>query len=237
MNADKFTGKAEAYAKARPSYPEAAIDYITSLAPPDAVYADVGAGTGKFTELLAKRGYQLFAVEPNADMQKQLEITLSPYPNAKTVVGTAEATTLPNNSVDIITCAQALHWIDPNAFREECSRIGKSNSIVVALYNISRGGSSAEHCKSSTAEFFKNPTVKEFPNPIFFTRENWLAYMTSHSGDPLPSDPNYAEHVAEMNAIFDRESVDGLLKREVVTKICIEHVFNAHITKNKNHAT
>jgi Methylase involved in ubiquinone/menaquinone biosynthesis len=224
MSIEKFTGKAEAYASARPSYPEAAVDYITSLATPNAVFTDVGAGTGKFSELIAKRGYTLFAVEPNADMQKQLAITLSPYPNAKPVVGTAEQTALSSNSVDIITCAQALHWIDPAAFWEECKRIGKPDSIVVALYNISCGGNSTANFNRSTKAFFKNPTVKEFPNPIYFTREKWLAYMTSHSGAPLPSDPNYAEHMAQVNAIFDSESVDGLLKRDVVTKVCSEYI-------------
>ena len=48
--------------------------------------------------------------------------------------------------------------------------------------------------------------------------------MTSHSHDPLPSDPNYVEHIAEMNAVFDRENVDGLLRRDVITKVFSERV-------------
>lgn len=223
-NTERFTGKAEVYAKARPSYPDAAIDYLVSLALPGAVFADVGAGTGKLTELLARKGYQIFAVEPNADMQEQLTVTLSPYPNARTVVGSAEATTLPDKSIDIITCAQALHWFDPNSFRDECRRIGKPRSIVIALYNNTPGGNSIEHSKLSTDAFFTNPTVREFPNPLFYTREKWLTYMTSHSHDPLPSDPNYIEHIAEMNAVFDRENIDGLLWQDVITKIYSERV-------------
>ena len=224
MNTEIFTGKAEAYAKARPGYPDAAIDYIVGLVPHDAIFADVGAGTGKFTELLAKKGYPIFAVEPNADMQEQLAVTLSSYPNAKPIAGSAEATTLPDNSVDVITCAQALHWFDPNAFWNECRRISKPDSIVIAIYNNTPGGSSIAHSKLSTDVFFKKPTMREFPNPIFYTREKWLAYMTSHSHDPLPSDLNYAEHIAEMNAVFDRENVDGFLRRDVITKIYSERV-------------
>lgn len=90
MNTEKFTGKAAYYAQARPGYPETAIDYICALAPTNAVFADIGAGTGKFAELLAKRGYELFAVEPNADMREQLAETLKSFPNAKIVDGTAE---------------------------------------------------------------------------------------------------------------------------------------------------
>lgn len=98
-NTDLFTGKAEVYASARPSYPDAALDYIASLVPQGAAVADIGAGTGKFTALLARHGYEMFAVEPNADMRKLLAVTLAPFTNAKIIDGTAEATTLPDHSV------------------------------------------------------------------------------------------------------------------------------------------
>jgi len=101
----RFTGKAEAYAKARPGYPDEAIDYISRLVPQDAVFADAGAGTGKLTELLAQKEYTVFAVEPNTDMREQLAFTLMSYKNAKIVVGSAEATTLPDHSIDVITCS------------------------------------------------------------------------------------------------------------------------------------
>lgn len=224
MNTELFTGKAEAYAKARPSYPQAAIDYIASLVPANAVFADVGAGTGKMTKLLAQRGYTITAVEPNADMCKQLEVTIAPYPNASIVVSAAEATSLPDNSVDTVICAQALHWFDPDAFRTECRRICRSGGIVIAVYNSTPSGSSVLHSKSSTDVFFVDPTIREFPNPIHYTRENWLTYMTSRSGDPRSTDPEYPAHIAAMNTIFDNENVDGLLCREVVTKVYWESI-------------
>jgi len=224
MNTELFTGKAEVYANARPGYPEEAMDYIASLVPPCAVFADIGAGTGKFTVLLARRGYMLFAVEPNADMRAQLAVTLAPYPHARIIDGTAEHTTLPNGCADIITCAQALHWFDPDAFRAECRRIGKPGALVIAIYNNTPGGSSVTHSRLSTDVFFSSPAVREFSNPMFYTRESWLAYMTSHSHDPLPSDPGYAAHIVEVNAIFDRENINGLLRRDVVTKVYSERI-------------
>ncbi|MDR1329769.1 MAG: class I SAM-dependent methyltransferase [Oscillospiraceae bacterium] len=224
MSTEIFTGKAEAYASARPGYPEDAIDYICSLAAPDAVFIDVGAGTGKFTLPLAERGYSVFAVEPNADMREKLSETLSARPNAKIINGSAEATTLPGACADIITCAQALHWLDPDAFRAECRRIGKPGGLVVAVYNVSPGGNSGSHSEQATAAFFTDPATREFPNPISYTRESWLQYMTSHSHDPRPSDPVYAAHIAEANAVFDRESVNGLLRRDVVTKVYSERI-------------
>jgi ubiquinone/menaquinone biosynthesis C-methylase UbiE len=218
-NTEIFSGKAETYAAARPGYPEEAIDYIISLVPHDSVYADIGAGTGKFTECLARRGVRLSAVEPNADMRVQLEATLMPYTNAKIFSGTAEQTTLPDNSVDVIIIAQALHWFDFDKFRTECRRIGKRGAIVIAVYNNTPGGSSIAYSKNSTDEFFNNPTVAEFPNPIYYTRESWINYRLSHSDDPLPTDSNYFTHIKEVNMQFDNENVDGMLKREVVTAV------------------
>jgi len=222
LNTEIFTGKAEVYAKARPGYPNAAMEYICELMPPAAVIADIGAGTGKFTVSLARYGYNIIAVEPNTDMRGELIKTLTPFPNVKVVDGAAEATTLPDHSVDIITCAQALHWFDLDAFRAECRRVGKPDVLVIVVYNNTPGGSSIEYGKQSTSVFFRNPVVREFPNPMYYTRESWLQYMTSHSHDPLPSDPAYDKHIAEVNAIFDSENVDGLICREVVTKVYSE---------------
>lgn len=224
MNTNLFTGKAEVYDAARPGYPDAAIEYILSLAPPNAVFADIGAGTGKFTELLARRGAQVFAVEPNADMVVRLATVSAAFPNVKIISAPAEATTLPDKSVDVITVAQALHWFEPEAFMAECRRVARPGCVLVSIYNVMPGGSSPGYCASTQKIFFANPTEKIIPNPIFFTREKWLAYRTSHSHDPLPSDSEYAAHIAEANAQFDREAVNGLLCREVVTTIYIEKI-------------
>lgn len=240
MSTEIFTGKAEAYAKARPGYPETALDHIGSLMPPDAVFADIGAGTGKLTLLLARRRYPGFAVEPNADMRRQLTSALSPYPYVKIIEGSAEATNLPDHSVDAVLCAQALHWFNPEDFRAECRRICKPGGIVIAVYNVTQTddtwpqskspshskppghNKSPGHSKTSAHRFFDSPAVQEFANPQFYTRENWLAYMTSHSHDPLPADAAYAAHIADMNEIFDRESVEGLLRRNVITEVYSE---------------
>jgi SAM-dependent methyltransferase len=224
-NTELFSGKADAYAKARPGYPEEAIEYILSLVPVNAVFADIGAGTGKFTELLARRGFELFAVEPNGDMREQLAKTLEPYPKVTIVEGTAEATTLPDKSVDVITCAQALHWFDLETFRTECRRIGKNNILVIAVYNdLPNNRDFHSKIKLSTDVFFSNPTTKEFPNPIFYNRESWLQFMHTHSHSPMPNDPLYAAYIDEANAIFDGESVDGLLKRDMITRVYSERI-------------
>ncbi|GHU47492.1 hypothetical protein FACS1894120_5550 [Clostridia bacterium] len=95
MNKDVFTGKAEVYVKSRPSYPDDVIQYITSLSPLCAYFADIGAGTGKLTELIAKLEYPVYAIEPNNDMRSQLIKTLQQYSNATVIDACAEVTKLP----------------------------------------------------------------------------------------------------------------------------------------------
>ncbi|MCL2507640.1 MAG: class I SAM-dependent methyltransferase [Oscillospiraceae bacterium] len=225
MNTEAFTGRAYAYVKARPGYPDEAMEYIYKLAPMGAVFADIGAGTGKFTELLALYGNEIFAVEPNADMRGQLVIALSHFPNTKIFDGTAEATKLPDNSVDVITCAQALNKFDLDMFRMECQRIGKSNPIVVSLYNQTPGkNESASRYNKSTGSFYRNPEVRVFSNPVYFTRDNWLLYHTSMSGVPMESDAGYEKYTAELNAIFERDSVNGFLRLDFTTKVYSEQI-------------
>ena len=224
MNIENFTGKAEAYAKGRPGYPKAAIDYICSLVPKDAVFADIGAGTGKFTVTLAERGYSVFAVEPNADMRGQLVITLESFPNVNIINGIAEATTLPEHSVDVITVAHALHWFDINAFRTECSRILKPGGLVIVIYNLTSDGSMINISKEVTDAFFTKPTILEFPNPLEYTRDRWLALDASMDDIPLPNEPGYDAHIAEINALFDRNSVDGIVRYSRIVKVYSERI-------------
>ena len=224
MSIDNFTGKAEAYDKGRPSYPKAAIEYICSLIPQDAIFADIGAGTGKFTVTLAERNYSVFAVEPNADMRRQLAITLKPFPNVKIIDGTAESTTLSEHSVDAITVAHALHWFNLETFRAECRRIVKPGGLVIIVYNLTQGGEMITLSKQIADAFFIHPIVFDFPNPMDYTRDRWLAYLASQDDSPLPTDPGYEAYINRINKIFDHGSIDGLLHCDRITKVYSERI-------------
>lgn len=224
MNIENFTGKAEAYAKGRPGYPNEAIEAICRMVQSDEVFADIGAGTGKFTVELAKRGYSVFAVEPNADMRRQLAITLQSYPNAMIVAGGAETTTLTDHSVDMITVAHALHWFDLESFRTECRRVLKPGGWVAAIYNHEPGRENHDFCRRTVDAFFNHPCVSTFPNIIQYTRENWIAYILSQDDAPLPADPGYETFIEELNATFDRNSIDGLLHCDRLTGVYCERI-------------
>lgn len=129
----RFSDRATDYARYRPGYPTAAIDAILSGLPPPAqlVAADVGAGTGISSQLLAERGLRVFAVEPNRAMREASRA----HPCITWVDGTAEATGLPTASHDFVTVAQAFHWFDVASTAREFQRILSTDGRLAIMWN------------------------------------------------------------------------------------------------------
>src|SRR4051812_26588364 len=100
----RFSSRVENYVKYRPSYPAEVVELLAAECglTPTALVADVGSGTGLLAELFLKNGNHVFGVEPNREMREAGERLLGSYANFTSVNGTAEATTLPDRSVDMI---------------------------------------------------------------------------------------------------------------------------------------
>lgn len=132
-----FDGRAQDYAAGRPGYPDALMDALYArLAPPqDCVFADIGAGTGKFSSLLLARGSTVYAVEPNADMRLEAQRALGSQARFHCVPGSAENTLLPDAIAHCITAVQAFHWFDAQAFRRECQRIARPGAPTALIWN------------------------------------------------------------------------------------------------------
>jgi SAM-dependent methyltransferase len=111
-----------------------AIEDETARSGPSSI-ADVGSGTGIFTRLLLERGHTVYAVEPNVPMRSAAERELGADPRFHSIDGKAEATTLADASVDLVTAAQAFHWFDKDATREEWKRILRAPRWAVLLWN------------------------------------------------------------------------------------------------------
>ncbi len=128
--ARSFGAAADAYERARPGYPDAAVEW---LVPEGArTVLDLGAGTGKLTRSLAARGVEVVAVEPLAEMREQLGAAL---PEVRAVEGTAEAIPLEDDSVDAITVAQAWHWVDPERATAEAARVLRPGGTLGLIWN------------------------------------------------------------------------------------------------------
>src|SRR5271157_3949183 len=129
----RFSDRVENYIRYRPGYPPEALQVLKDdcgLAPQHEV-ADIASGTGIWTRLLLENGNRVFGVEPNAEMREAGERLLADFPQFTSVAGTAEATTLTNESVDFVTAAQAAHWFDRERSRREFARILKPSGWLV----------------------------------------------------------------------------------------------------------
>ena len=134
MNPQKrFSDRAEDYAKYRPSYPSEAIDCILEELEKASqlTAADIGAGTGISSQLLADRGVKVIAIEPNAAMIQEA----TPHSLVQFQVGNAENTKLKDNSVDIVTCFQSFHWFNPRLTLTEFARILKPKGAIALVWN------------------------------------------------------------------------------------------------------
>jgi SAM-dependent methyltransferase len=136
--AERFDGRQDDYERARPSYPPALLDALA-----DAGWlggrtdcADIGAGTGRFSDLLLAREVgSVAAIDPSRDMLAVLSAKHRGDRRLRALVGSAEATGLPDASVDFIASAQAFHWFEPLSTRAEWRRILRPQGRVCLLWN------------------------------------------------------------------------------------------------------
>ena len=242
----RFSSRVDDYVRYRPTYPATLLDFLGARAGlgPGCAVADVGAGTGIFTRLLLATGARVFAVEPNADMRRAAEAESSGDPRFVSVSGKAEATTLPDHSVALVTCAQAFHWVDPGLMRQECRRILAPNGWCAIIWNTAAPGDSAfgagyEKIKADFGTDFKSirheSIDKKTTFNAFFGHEGWLerrfdnfqtldypslkGRLLSSSYAPPAGHPGHEPMLAALQELFDRTQQNGNVRMDYVTEL------------------
>jgi ubiquinone/menaquinone biosynthesis C-methylase UbiE len=132
--ATAFSDAAGAYGRGRPGYPRAAIDRLIHELGLDrrSTVVDLAAGTGKLTADLTRRFDRVIAIEPLAEMRKQLARTAAA---AQALAGRAEAIPLPDASADAVFVAQAFHWFDGRRALDEIARALGAGGGLGLLWN------------------------------------------------------------------------------------------------------
>ncbi|MBS7159456.1 MAG: class I SAM-dependent methyltransferase [Actinomyces sp.] len=142
LEVNPFVGEGGAYDSVRPAYPDEAVAALIDAARrargADASgqggplrAADIGAGTGKMSELLARGGLLVDAVEPSEAMRAQA----SSIEGVTWHGGVAEETGLPNDVYDIVVFAQSWHWMDPERAGVEAARILAPGGALGIVWN------------------------------------------------------------------------------------------------------
>jgi len=230
----RFSNRVQNYVKYRPRYPPAIIALLESECGlrANSVIAEPGSGTGLLTELFLENGNQVFGIEPNAEMRAAGERLLASYPKFSSINATAEATTLPDQSVNFIVVGQAFHWFDRESTRMEFSRILKPTGWVVLIWNgfsvessplmsayqkllLRRGTDylevSRELDHSDIASFFAPDSCRlaHFNFEQVFDYEGLEGRLLSSSFVPEPNHPNYELMRRDLRDIFNAHEKDG----------------------------
>jgi SAM-dependent methyltransferase len=225
-----FSTKVTDYRASRPDYPAALFDALPTA---PAAVADVGAGTGLFTRGLLARGHEVFAVEPSAEMRAAAEAQFAGEPRFHSVAGSAEATTLPDAAVHLVTAAQAFHWFEVERARAECLRVLRPGGEVALVWNdrvledpVHRaldevfaefGGEKRqallahEASRSHAPAFFNGAPVRErtFDHRQRLDAAGLIALVCSRSYMPVRSSPAGTDVAARVQRLFDTHADAG----------------------------
>jgi len=240
----RFSNRVENYLKYRPRYPREIIPLLESQCglTSDAVVADFGSGTGFLTELFLQNGNRVFGVEPNADMRAAGENVLAKYASFVSVDAAAEATTLPDQSIDFIVSGQAFHWFDRERARPEFLRILKPNGWVVLIWNgyrveksrmmaayqdlVAKYGTDYSEVRREVVgcdvESFYAPAIchrAHFEFQQMFDYEGLRGRLLSSSYAPEPDHPNYESMLSDLKKVFDANAVNGQVAFDYETEV------------------
>jgi SAM-dependent methyltransferase len=133
----RFSDRVADYVRWRPHYPVGLVPLLhrEGLLPEGGTVADIGSGTGISTKMFLDHGHRVLAVEPTAGMRAAAEHWLGGGPGFVSVNGTAEVTTIESGAADMVFAAQAFHWFDRPAAKQEFARILKPGGATVLCWN------------------------------------------------------------------------------------------------------
>jgi SAM-dependent methyltransferase len=239
----RFSDRAEDYRRYRPDYPAAAIDAVLEgLGDPDRLLAaDVGAGTGISSRLLAGRGVRVLAIEPNAEMRA----AAIPHARIEWRAGTAEATGLQDAGVGLVLAAQAFHWFRAADALAEFHRILAPRGRLALMWNsrdhadpLTRGYIEAIHAVNgehpvermpfepgsiAAGGLFTPPRETYVPHTQALDRDGLIGRATSASYVPRDGE-RFARLRAMLETLWERErDASGNVTMRYVTGVfCAE---------------
>lgn len=242
----RFSDRVQHYIKYRPDYPPEVISYLRQEAglSKDSIVADIGSGTGIFTKHLLNLGCKVYAIEPNQEMREAADTLLKEYPNYVSINAPAQQTSLKDQEIDLIVCAQAFHWFNTQEAKAEFKRILKDTGQAALIWNNrivntddfakaydqllrekTADYNEVNHQKLSDKDFsafFKNGEYKKVVFPSFqeFDEVGFLGRANSSSYVPV-GDEKFQQ---ELKNVFNKHANNGTIKFHYNTEIYLGKV-------------
>jgi SAM-dependent methyltransferase len=241
---ERFSSRVESYARFRPSYPRGVIEVLRDECglSSESLVADIASGTGLFTRLILENGNRVFGVEPNPDMRRAGEEYLASFPKFTSVAGTAELTSLPDHSIDLITTAQAAHWFKRDEAVKEFQRILKPGRYLALIFNDRQviGSAFADDYEDLVVKYGTDYSEVQRLGRIFEGDEFFAPFkcekrvlpnhqdldypalegrLLSSSYAPQRGDPAHEPMLADLRRMFDKHQRGGLVRMEYDTNI------------------
>src|SRR5690349_495524 len=241
----RFSDRVADYVRYRPDYPPALLDWLQrelGVSPAWAV-ADVGAGTGISSRLFLDAGYRVTAIEPNAAMRAAAVEWLGNDPSFRAIDGRADATDLPDASIDLVCVAQAFHWFEPQSTRREFRRILRAGGLAVIFWNsrklagtpflegyealLKRYGTdyamvAERHADDDTMRAWFGEGLRgeaHFPHRQRLDFDGLLGRLLSSSYAPRPDHPDHLPMKRALRELFDQCAVDGTVSLDYDTRV------------------
>lgn len=226
---ESFASVAEVYERARPDYPDVAVEWLAGSPGRDVL--DLGAGTGKLTRSLVRHGHRVIAVDPLPEMLAQLRTAV---PGIRTIEGGAEAIPMTDASVDVVTCAQAFHWFDKPRALIEIARVLRPGGRVALVWNVrddrvpwiaelssTIGAESVSELDATLAfdesGLFGPVERADYDHEQVLDRDALRELVLSRSYCAVKTPVEREPILSAVDAIFDRHAADGALTLSYVT--------------------
>jgi SAM-dependent methyltransferase len=178
---DNFSTRADKYAQFRPNYPDALFDFLIGLVPSKGTAWDCGTGNGQVAQRLANSFEKIYATDIS---QQQLDNAVR-LPNIDYSLQPAENTGFPDDSFDLITVAQAIHWFDFDAFYKEVRRTLKRHGILAVIgYNLPQFTSAID---TVIAGFYRDIVGPYWDKERRYIDEHYRTIPFPYADLPVPS--------------------------------------------------
>jgi len=244
----RFSNRVDDYVRYRPKYPRELMTWLreTIGLAPSWVVADVGSGTGLLSLRFLAMGCVVHGIEPNAMMRAAAERAFADNARFVSVAGSAEATTLADQSVDLVTAGQAFHWFESDATRREWRRVLKPGGWAMVVFNTRRIDATpfmraydqylvdsavdyagVDHRRGLTERLhvvFADYCEWRFPFTLHHRYDDVRGLSMSSSYVPSPAHPTHGAFFEGLRALVDAHAVDGVVEFPYETEAYIGRV-------------